>query len=159
VIGAAEAAHAARAAVERLRGPGHEAVISAAAMAVAGAPLLVRRLDVPGRAYYLVPWERSGGVVLVVQVDAESGEMTTAAALPTPLPSLLMSPADAQARVAERFTVSGPPHLVWKPCRETMSPLQPLCAVPTDRGEVYVTIDGTVHTTLTEPGRGGRSPI
>jgi len=123
----------------------------------AGTPLFVTRLDTPKHDYYLVPWQDQRGIVFVVQVDAWSGIMSSSAVLPSPLPRLVMSPEEARRLVADRLgrTVIGEPDLVWQPCRESASPLQPLYHVALDNGEAFVGVDGSIYPSLTPFGKGG----
>jgi hypothetical protein len=119
--------------------------------------VLVRRLDKPGSDYYLVPWSTERGIVLVIKVDAERGVMSSAAALRVPLSRLVRSPEEARDLVVERLgqRVIGEPELVWQPCRESASALQPLYRVVVESGEAFVGIDGSVHPRLTPFGKGG----
>jgi len=123
----------------------------------AGVPLLVSRLDEPGRDYYLVPWQDQRGVVLVVQVDASSSEMSSAAVLPRPMPRIVMSPDEARRTVESRLTlrVISEPKLVWRPSHESASPLQPLYHIAVENGDAFVGVDGSVYRSLTSFGKGG----
>ena len=123
----------------------------------AGGPLLVTRLDEPGRDYYLVPWQDQRGILVIIQVDASTGEMSSAAALHTPLPRLVMSPSDACRALETQLNkrVIGQPKLVWQPCRESASPLQPFYHIMTEGGDAFVTVGGSVYRSLTPFGKGG----
>jgi hypothetical protein len=123
----------------------------------AGLPLLVTRLDEPDRDYYLVPWEDERGVVLVVQVDASGGEMSSAALLPTPITRIVMSADEARRIVETRLKqrAIGQPRLVWRPSHESASPLQPFYRVEVEGGETFVGVDGSVYRRLTPFGKGG----
>lgn len=122
-----------------------------------GPPLLVTRLDIAGRDYYLVPWLDGRGIVAVAQIDAQSGVLASAAAFSTPLTRLVMTANDARRAVSDRLgqAVFGEPELVWQPCREAASPLQPLYRVSTASGDAFVGVDGSVHLRLTTFGKGG----
>jgi hypothetical protein len=120
-----------------------------------GVPLLVKRLDSPAHDYYLVPWEDERGIIAVVQVDAVTGVFTSAAAFRSPQRQLVMSAEEATRAVAATFgTAAGSPELVWMPCRESASPLQPLYRVRTGDGEVFVGHFG-IQRTLMPFGLGG----
>ena len=123
----------------------------------AGVPLFVTRLDKPDHNYYLVPWEDSRGVLIVVQVDASSGEMLSAAMLPKPLSRLVMTPDEARRIVEARSNegVLGEPRLVWRPSHESASPLQPFYHLPLERGDAFVGVDGSLYQVLTPFGKGG----
>jgi hypothetical protein len=154
LIGPSAAAAAARAALLALRGPGHAAATAATQSGDVGTPVLVERLDAPGQPYYLVPWCKVQGVALVVQIDAGSGALASMTVLPVPVKHLVMSPQEARALVAERMEGVGTARLVWQPCRESASPLQPFHEVQVPSGLAYVTTDGSVHRQLTAFGRG-----
>ena len=122
-----------------------------------GSPILVERLDKPGQPYYLVPWHDPRGIVLIVQVDATSGSMSSTALVKTPLRRLTISDGEAQRIVSERLGVPvlGQPKLVWAPCRESASPFQPFYQVPIVGGQAFVDMLGTLHVNLTPFGKGG----
>jgi hypothetical protein len=119
-------------------------------------PLLVARLD-STEHYWLVPWRCDRGITAVAQVDAMSGRMTIAGRLPAPVGRIVPSAAEAAAAVAA-LTGTPPlsePRLVWRPCRESASPLAPFYEVPTEKGERFVGPDGAVHRELTPYVRNG----
>lgn len=105
----------------------------------------------------MVPWHDARGIVFVVQIDGETGAMSSAAVLATPLPRLAPGPDEAGRVVEDRLgdTVVGEPELVWRPCRESTSPWQPFYRVPLAAGEAFVGVDGSVFRHLTSLGRGG----
>jgi hypothetical protein len=41
--------------------------------------------------------------------------------------------------------ILGEPKLVWRPSRESASPLQPLYQIAVDGGDVFVDVNGSVH--------------
>ncbi|WP_025041473.1 hypothetical protein [Nitrosospira briensis] len=143
--------------LDRLKIEDNPGVAAARVGGHAGAPILVLRLDAPGQGYYLVPWQDQRGIVLIVQVDAESGLMASVAAPSVPLPRLAMSPEEARLASFDRLgvRVTGEPRLVWQACRETASPFQPLYEVPTETGNVFIGMDGSVHGSLTPFMKGG----
>src|SRR5262249_28431991 len=67
---------------------------------------------------------------------------------------------EARQAVAARLSqrVIGEPQLVWRPCRESASPFQPLYQVPIAGGEAFVSVDGSVYRSLTHFGKGGYGP-
>lgn len=154
MIGAAEAAREAERGVLTVWPDGPVAAAGAAGRT--GEPLLVARLDGTGH-YWLVPWYDQGAITAVVQVDAASGRMLSAGRLPVPVQRIVPAPAEAAEAVARQCgqPPSGELRLVWRPCRESSSPLAPLYEVPTASGEVFVAVDGSVHRSLTPFGRGG----
>jgi hypothetical protein len=151
------AVEAARRGLEALDLESHPGVASAMASADAGLPLRVERLDLPDRAYYLVPWIGSQGVELIVQVDVASGAMAGLVSLPRPAPRLALQPGEAERVVHERTgrRVLAEPRLVWLPCRESSSPFQPLYRVSTEGGDFFVGSDASFHSRLTPFGKGG----
>ncbi len=140
-----------------------------------GTPQLVQRLDRPNDFYYLTPWERDGGVVGSVDVDARFGFFKSARVFSNPDRELLIggetekSLIDAISRKVNdkifelpddkgRFRVYPgayclPRVLVWKPCRESWSPHLPFYQLVIGGNMLYVRIDGHVFTQLTS-GRG-----
>ena len=119
--------------------------------------LLVRRLDDPLRSYYLVPWESEEGVGLVARVDAETGELLGAATFSRPAPYPFITAAQALDLVLDEFKAGtvGELKLVWKPCRESTSPLRPLYQIPYIDRLLYMDMDGKIYSELTPLGRGG----
>ena len=156
-ISPAEAAQAAERGLRKIDTDKNADVAAASAGGSAGVPLLVVRLDEPGRDYYLVPWQDQHSILLVIQVDGSTGEMLSVAAQPNRLPELVMSPREAceavEVQLQER--VIGQPKIVWRPCRESASPLQPFYQIVTEGGDAFVTADGSVYRTLTPFGKGG----
>jgi hypothetical protein len=132
---------------------------AAAALAAGrpGIPLFVRRLDIPERDYYLVPWLDERGIVMVVQVDAQSGEMSSFAALPSPTPRLAVGPEEARRTVEQQLNekVISDLGLAWQPSRESASSLQPLYQLQVGSGDAFVANDGAVYRSLTSFGKGG----
>lgn len=122
-----------------------------------GTPLLIKRLDVSKRAYYLVPWVIEEGTVLIVEVDASNGSMRSATHLPKAVPHLFLSPGEALTLVSRKFPSQklGKPHLVWQPCRETTSSLRPLYEIPYEDSILYVGMDGSIFSSLTPLNLGG----
>jgi hypothetical protein len=118
---------------------------------------LVRRLDDPHRSYYLIPWESEEGVSLVAQVDAETGKLLGVATFSRPTPQPFITAEKALEIAMKKFQgeTTGEPSLVWKPCRQSTSPLRPLYQIPHMDKLVYVDMDGTIHPELTPLGRGG----
>src|SRR5262245_17974992 len=123
----------------------------------AGEPLFVTRLDEPNRDYYLVPWRDHRGIILVAMVDASRGEILSAAVLPNPHLTLAMTPDEVRRAVEIRLgrSILGEPRLVWRPCQESPSPVQPLYQVPLQEGDAFVGVDGSVYRSLTPFGSGG----
>ena len=123
------------------------------------APLLVERLDEPGNAYYLIPWLITEGVVFVVEVDAASGVMLGATTFPKPTPSPFLTPDEALDCAAREFPqhTFGKPRLVWRPCRESTSPVRPFYQISFDKGVLYIDMDSSIFQELTSLGRGGES--
>ena len=120
-------------------------------------PLLVERLDDPGAAYYLIPWLDAKGVVFIVEVDAVSGTMLGATTFPKPTPSPFLTPKKALECAARGFPQHkfGKPRLVWRPCRESTSPVRPFYQISFGTGVLYVDMNSSVFQKVTPLGRGG----
>ena len=156
-IGPDAALEEARRAITRVRAEGRPGFDTAVTAGQPGQPSYVERLDDPGRGYFLVPWLEQRGIVLIVQVDAESGQMASVALQSQPGQQLVLSPAEAQCRATESLgvRVMAEPRLVWQPCRETASPFLPLYQIPVAGGSVFVAMDGSVYRQLTPFLKGG----
>src|SRR5438067_2342236 len=110
--------------------------------AVTARACLTRRLDRPGRAYYLVLFGDDRATVAVGAVEAASGEIETSARLAGERPHLSVD-ADRAIRLAglgDRVEAA----LVWKPCRASRSPLDPIWEVRAAGGTRYVDQQGQV---------------
>jgi hypothetical protein len=134
-----------------------------------GNPLLVRRLDLPDHYYYLAPLRQGRRVSALARLDARYGfyrgalRLTGERSLWDPL-----TPAALLERVAgKRFELPTRrgrllvrkeaiclfPTLVWRPCRESLSPYWPFYMLTIGEERLYVRIDGAVFTALHyEPG-------
>ena len=134
--------------------PGIEASLAAGQ---AGTPIYVSRCDQAGKGYYLVPWQEPGGISLIVQVDASTGQLASVAVPSIPQPTLVMSAEEARHHVNQKLAlrVTAEPVLVWQPCRETASPFLPLYRVETEAGRVFVGMNGAVHQQLHSFMKGG----
>jgi intein/homing endonuclease len=133
-----------------------------------GQPILVERQDLkPPRLYYIVPYiDGEGNVPLLAHVDAdESGELAGVVAAPEG--TTHFRDALTRQEVIERFagrdvevgerTVSLEAeqlyeHLVWQPCKESLSPFWPFYRFDVgeagEENRVYIRIDGQVFTAL-----------
>jgi hypothetical protein len=136
-------------------------------------PILVERLDCMDTFYYLVPFEvRPGAVVALVCIDARFGDYLQSALLPErgnrfhdlsfdlefAREILFAQPIDfgRQGRLLKvrREAYALYPTLVWKPCRESMSPYLPFFMATIGNRQVYVRVDGQVFTRLHTHERG-----
>jgi hypothetical protein len=137
-----------------------------------GKPVLVQRLDRLDSFYYIVPMGADQRQVSVaVSVDARFGDYRQAVALPEQGENILIDQ-DREAVLARvidrkielgdrlgRFVVRPEafclyPTLVWKPCRESLSPFYPFHMFTIGAHHVYVRIDGQVFTELHDSERG-----
>ena len=135
-----------------------------------GKPVIVERLDRPGNYYYIVPMgpdERT--ISAAVSVDAIHGDYQQAVALPEAGPNFLASlgrtPRSIIGRALELPDEAGHlrlrkgmyceyPVLVWRPCRESLSPFYPFRMITVGDHRVYIRSDGEVFTHLHTDGRG-----
>ena len=131
-----------------------------------GTPVLVQRLDEIDSYYYIVPLVRGRlGVVAAVAVDARFGDYRQAIALPrggssilaaldqkTVLRETLERPIDLGDRagrlVVRREAYCLYPTLVWRPCRESLSPFVPFHMVTAGSHRIYVRLDGRIFAGL-----------
>jgi hypothetical protein len=131
-----------------------------------GAPVLVQRLDHPDRFYYIVPVrENERATPLAIAVDALTGAYLQSAINPrTGQTVFLTLERDVALKTVAGRTFELPdrsgrlrirpdalchyPHLVWKPCRESLSPYYPFYMFTVGDYRVYVRSDGAVFTEL-----------
>jgi len=134
-----------------------EAAANAAREGHPGQPLLVERLDEVGVGYYLIPWNTSRGTEIIVRVDASIGEFLGFAQFSQPSMSPFISAQDALRRAQAKVpgVQLGSPRCVWRPCRQSTTPVRPFYEFPFDGKTLYVDMDGMVHRRLTSLGRGG----
>jgi hypothetical protein len=126
---------------------------------------LVQRLDRDDSFYSLVPFRTKRGTTAIASVDARFGDYLQAVLLPRPRGDFFrLGPEAALKLVAGRRIELGDdagrllvrkealclyPHLVWRPCRESLSPYYPFYMFTVGRRRLYVRIDGAVFASLT----------
>lgn len=134
-------------------------------------PILVQRLDLPDTFYYIVPVRESERVPLAVAIDAKTGLYLQSAVHTGRKGSLftLRSQKDVAKSIlgstvelpnwrgripirAEAFCQF--PTLVWKPCRESLSPFYPFHLFTVGSERIYVRSDGAIFTELHVTDRG-----
>jgi hypothetical protein len=139
-----------------------------------GEPTLVQRLDRVDSFYYVVPMQAGKRAVPVLaSVDARFGNYRQAVALPerggNVLDHLIFDPKTALRQVlGERIELGDRqgqlvirkeahclyPTLVWRPCRESLSPFYPFHMVTVGNHRIYIRVDGKVFTELHDQDRG-----
>ena len=122
----------------------------------AGTParaFLVRRIDPPGGAYYLVVLGAPSAALGIAVVDAASGEVTEWATLPGATPHSLL---DREAAIQRTGASSARrAELVWRSSPASRSPLYPFWEIDTGDKVVYVDHAGRVWSSLEAGARGG----
>lgn len=132
--------------------------------AVAGSPLLVQRIDREDSFYYIVTFKigtrETGRIVL----DAFDGTLHSAGAITETEPTLranfssteamgkMLSEANLKARWKTKLReglIGQHPVLVWRPCRESSTPLLPFYQFSVGGSFVYLRLDGQVSESLT----------
>jgi hypothetical protein len=118
----------------------------------ASQPFLVQRLDCANSVYYLVPMQKEELIPAVIMIDGSSGSYNEAV-LRDETRRLFQvdSPEAARKLVAAKNIPipDTPPGLVWKPCRESSTPLCPFYMFTHGGDHIYVrTDDGSVFTEL-----------
>jgi hypothetical protein len=137
-----------------------------------GKPVLVQRLDHPDKFYYIVPVEENRETAsLAITVDALTGvyresatrsgkeggvfvSMKRERALETLTDQTIELPNQAGRLRVRPDALCHYPHLVWKPCRESLSPYYPFYMFTVGAHRVYVRTDGAVFTQLNDTGHG-----
>jgi hypothetical protein len=136
----------------------------------AGRSLLVQRLDRPDSYYRLVPFRAKNRTVAVASVDGRWGDYLQAVLLPKVGGDLFrIGPDDAlKLVIGRRFDLGQDrgrlvvrkqalcmyPHLVWQPCRESLSPYYPFYMFTVGSHRLYVRVDGAVFASLTLDQKG-----
>jgi hypothetical protein len=127
--------------------------------------VLVQRLDRIDSYYALVPFETNGRTVAFAAVDGRWGDYMQAVLLPKaqPAKSRLTLAQAFKSIVGKRLNLGERrgrllvrkeavcmyPHLVWRPCLESLSPYYPFYMFTIGNDRIYVRIDGAVFTSLT----------
>lgn len=137
-----------------------------------GDGVLVQRLDHPDMFYYIVPVRETAEVIpLAITVDAQTGVYRESAIRTAERGSVFTSLSREKALEAvagRHFELPGfggrllvrkealcqYPHLVWRPCRESLSPYYPFHMFSVGSQRVYVRTDGAVFTALHDTDRG-----
>jgi hypothetical protein len=135
-----------------------------------GNPVLVQRLDRVDSYYYVVPATEAESVPLAVLVNARTGEyLQSAVQAERGRVFQLTDPKAIRDRVINRKfelpdragrLVLRPeafcqyPLLVWKPCRESLSPLYPFHLFTAGSHRLYVRVDGATFTALHDTDHG-----
>ncbi len=118
-----------------------------------------------------MPWERRGRWSAAAAVDARFGDYLQATSIPRPGVSPLadLDVDSVVKRLAgELIQLPEPmgqirllddlycvyPTLVWRPCRESLSPFYPFRMITIGARRVYIRTDGRVFTKLTTNVRG-----
>ncbi len=126
---------------------------------------LVQRLDRLDSYYALVPFLVKKNTVAIAAVDGRRGDYLQSVLLPKPqeararltreeafkrIVGKRFDLGDRQGRLLVREqAVCFHPHLVWRPCLESLSPYYPFYQFTIGDHCVYVRIDGAVFTSLT----------
>jgi len=145
--------------------PSWQAAFELKGGAVASPPVLVQRLDHPDSYYYIVPQGTAA-----VAVDAHTGEYLQASIHPEVTKTLSAANLSALTKQTQDLSIPLPnqggllrlrpeivtPHrtLVWKPCKESLSPFFPFQMLTQGNRQVYVRVDGPVFAALHDDGRG-----
>ena len=127
--------------------------------------VLVQRLDGLDRFYAVVPFDSDNGTVAFAAVDGRWGDYMQAVLLPKPQSkrSWLTREQAAELVVGKRIDLGGYkgrlhvrkralciyPHLVWRPCLESLSPYYPFYMFTVGNETIYVRVDGALFTSLT----------
>jgi hypothetical protein len=127
--------------------------------------VIAQRLDRIDSYYALVPFATNGRLVAFAAVDGRWGDYMQAVLLPRAqrarsrltLEQAFKSIVGKRIDLGERKgrlrvrkeAVCMYPHLVWRPCLESLSPYYPFYMFTVGNERIYVRIDGAVFTSLT----------
>lgn len=131
-------------------------------------PMMVQRLDRLDSFYFIVPFRANRGTVALASVDGRWGDYLQSALLPKPMAPMLDPDAILKRVVGRRFDLGRDqgrllvrkealcqyPHLVWRPCRESLSPYYPFYMFTIGGHTLYARVDGAVFTSLTLDQKG-----
>ncbi len=133
-----------------------------------GTPILVHEIDEMDSFYYIVPWEdKLKRVSLLVSVDAQLGVYQEAVVFPRKTTGKVLRGTPGELKknlIGKRFNLGGrqgellvrnealslSPALVWKPCRESLSPFSPFYQFTVGARNLYQRFDGKVFTSLND---------
>jgi hypothetical protein len=130
-----------------------------------GEPVLIQRLDRYDSYYYIVPFGSERLSNALVSIDARYGDYKQTAMLPEPAnhfenvyehEKILKKVINKRYLLDEQLgrLIVRPeafclyPTLVWKPCRESLSPFWPFQMFTIGSQHLYVRLDGAVFTSL-----------
>jgi hypothetical protein len=126
-------------------------------------PTLVQRLDQPGEYYYLVPMEKNKAITSMAIVDGMTGTLQAFSAYTDPIDYPIITREKALEKVMEEpidmgkgigrlmfreGTFSFHPVMVWKPCKESMSPYYPFYMFTIGDKQVYMDCRGIIYSQL-----------
>ncbi len=165
--------HAAKRAEELLHAyglSGRESYKHVLGSAKLGEGVLVQRLDLPDSFYYIVPAAAGAVTPLAVLIDAKNGLYLQSAVhtgdgsvfahrsreevARSVIGTVVELPNEMGRIPIREEAVCQYPILVWRPCRESLSPLYPFHLFTVGGHRIYVRIDGAVFTELHTTGRG-----
>jgi hypothetical protein len=133
-------------------------------------PTLVQRLDLPGSYYYIVPLKRQKLITSIAIMNAGDGKLDGFTAYERPIRKFLMSRKEVAKKISGQIIDMGEntgslifqegtfdisPTMVWRPCRESLSPYYPFHVATIGDKHVYVGYDGTVYPALHDNKRFG----
>jgi hypothetical protein len=146
---------------------------AAMSKAIPRTPVLVERLDRTNSYYYIVPVanESTSNVPLAIIVDGRTGvyDESIVSASGTEAVLSLSRPEDAEKKLIGQDvqlpgllgrlhvlgeTLGRHPTMVWKPCRESLSPYEPFHLFTSGGHQIYVRSDGEIFTALHDQDRG-----
>jgi hypothetical protein len=138
----------------------------------AGDPVLVHRLDKLNEFYYIVPMQTADkNTVSLVNVDARFGNYMQSAYAADEKNKISFKPLTRDAilkLLGKRWILDNDKKviniypealciyssLVWRPCRESLSPYLPFHMVTIGNHHIYIRVDGKVFTQLHTDGKG-----
>ena len=112
----------------------------------------VRRLDQPGKAYYLAVFGEEDQAVAAAVVDLRDGIVEITAELTG---STQLGVDESCALELAGLGAGSTAELVWRPCRASYSPLYPIWEVRKGSDVTYVDQHGRIWSMLVPSGPGG----
>lgn len=133
-------------------------------------PTLVQRLDLPDSYYYIVPLKRQKLITSIAIMNAGDGKLDGFTAYERPIRKFLMNRKEVAKKISGQIIDMGEntgslifqegtfdisPTMVWRPCRESLSPYYPFHVATIGDKHVYISYDGTVYPVLHDNKRFG----
>ncbi|MCX6286005.1 MAG: hypothetical protein NTY96_02690 [Bacteroidetes bacterium] len=113
--------------------------------------LFIHRLDDPGASYYILYWLINDKMICIAEVDAFNGNILSFTPFTHPATEHYHDTEKFEEMIRIRYPdeVVADSDLVWKPCNESNSSINPFRRVNTDKRTYFISMFGEIYTELT----------